>query len=158
VHPAHARIRPEQATFRLECAIAGAGGLARVDAVRGVELALEAGEGLIVRGQEGALVSLVDNVIDNAIKYSPQGGTVNVALTRVDGMVQLCVSDSGPGVPEALRARVFERFFRAPDQVQQGSGLGLAIARAVADGHGGDIAIRAADGGGCLVCARLPAA
>jgi len=132
--------------------------LARLADARGVELALEAGEGLTVRGQEGALVSLVDNVIDNAIKYSPQGGTVNVSLTRVDAMVQLCVSDSGPGVPEALRERVFERFFRAPDQVQQGSGLGLAIARAVADSHGGDIAIRDGETGGCLVCARLPAA
>ena len=132
--------------------------LARLADARGVDLALEAAEGLIVRGQEGALVSLVDNVIDNAIKYSPEGGTVTVALTRVDGMVRLCVSDSGPGVPEALRERVFERFFRAPDQVQQGSGLGLAIARAVVDGHGGDIAIRAAPDGGCLICARLPAA
>jgi two-component system sensor histidine kinase QseC len=132
--------------------------LARLADVRGVELALEAEEGLIVRAQEGALVSLVDNVIDNAIKYSPPGGTVSVTLARADGMVQLCVSDSGPGVPEALRERVFERFFRAPDQVQQGSGLGLAIARAVVDSHGGDIAIRDADTGGCLICARLPAA
>ena len=132
--------------------------LARLADVRGVELVLEAGEDLIVRGEESALVSLIDNVIDNAIKYSPPGGTVSVALARAGGMVQLCVSDSGPGVPEALRERVFERFFRAPDQVQQGSGLGLAIARAVVDRHGGDIAIRAADAGGCLICARLPAA
>ena len=131
--------------------------LSRLADVRGVELALDAGEGFIVRGQEGALVSLVDNVIDNAIKYSPPGGTVSVTLTRADGMVQLCVSDRGPGVPEALRERVFERFFRAPDQVQQGSGLGLAIARAVVDAHGGDIGIRTAPGGGCLICARLPA-
>jgi two-component system sensor histidine kinase QseC len=132
--------------------------LARLADVRGVELALDAEGGLIVRGQEGALVSLVDNVIDNAIKYSPPGGTVNVTLTRAGVMVQLCVGDSGPGVPEALRERVFERFFRAPDQLQQGSGLGLAIARAVVDAHGGDIAIRAAPDGGCLICARLPAA
>jgi two-component system sensor histidine kinase QseC len=132
--------------------------LARLADVRGVELALEAEAGLTVQGQEGALVSLVDNVVDNAIKYSPPGGTVSVPLARADGMVQFSVSDSGPGVPEALRERVFERFFRAPDQVQQGSGLGLAIARAVADRHGGDIAIRAAPAGGCLVCARLPAA
>jgi two-component system sensor histidine kinase QseC len=132
--------------------------LARLADARGVELALDAEGGLIVRGQEGALVSLVDNVIDNAIKYSPPGGTVNVTLTRAGVMVQLCVGDSGPGVPEALRERVFERFFRAPDQLQQGSGLGLAIARAVVDAHGGDIAIRAAPDGGCLICARLPAA
>ena len=132
--------------------------LSRLADVRGVELALEAEGGAVVRGQEGALVSLVDNVIDNAIKYSPPGGTVSVTLARADGVVRLCVSDSGPGVPEALRERVFERFFRAPDQVQQGSGLGLAIARAVVDGHGGDIAIRAAPDGGCLICARLPAA
>jgi two-component system sensor histidine kinase QseC len=132
--------------------------LARLADVRGVELALDARGELAVRGQESALVSLVDNVIDNAIKYSPAGGTVNVTLARADGMVQMCVSDSGPGVPEALRERVFERFFRAPDQVQQGSGLGLAIARTVATAHGGDIAIRDAPGGGCLICARLPAA
>lgn len=125
---------------------------------RRVELALEAGSGLNVLGQEGALVSLVDNVIDNAIKYSPPGGTVSVALTRAASMVRLCVRDGGPGVPAALRERVFERFFRAPDQVQQGSGLGLAIARAVADAHGGAIAIEDAPGGGCLICARLPAA
>jgi two-component system sensor histidine kinase QseC len=73
-------------------------------------------------------------------------------------MAQLCVSDSGPGVPAPLRERVFERFFRAPDQVQQGSGLGLAIARAAADAHGGAIAIGDAPGGGCLIRVRLPAA
>jgi two-component system sensor histidine kinase QseC len=132
--------------------------LARLADARGVELALETAGVSTVLGQAGALVSLVDNVIDNAIKYSPQGGTVSVAVTREGGMVRLCVRDGGPGVPEALRERVFERFFRAPDQVQQGSGLGLAIARAVADAHGGTVAIEDAPGGGCLVCARLPAA
>ncbi|UDF37719.1 UNVERIFIED_ORG: sensor histidine kinase [Shinella sp. XGS7] len=76
---------------------------------------------------------MVDNLIDNAIKYSPQGGTVRVSLQpREDGAL-LTVQDQGPGIPAALRERVFDRFFRAPDQSQSGSGLGLAIVRSVVE-------------------------
>nr|WP_305800569.1 ATP-binding protein [Shinella sp. XGS7] len=103
-------------------------------AARGVELELET-QPLLgpLRAEPGSLVSMVDNLIDNAIKYSPQGGTVRVSLQpREDGAL-LTVQDQGPGIPAALRERVFDRFFRAPDQSQSGSGLGLAIVRSVVE-------------------------
>jgi two-component system sensor histidine kinase QseC len=135
---------------------------------RRVELALELppappdansrAPALDLPGREAALVSLVDNLVDNALKYSPAHGTVTVSLRRDAEWIVFCVGDQGPGVPEPLRERVFERFYRAPDQTQQGSGLGLAICRAVAAAHGGAIVLGEAAGGGCLVTVRLPPA
>ena len=70
----------------------------------------------------------------------------------------LTVADQGPGIPPALRERVFDRFFRNPDQTQSGSGLGLAIVKSVVDRHGGEVVLEEAEGGGLLVTVRLPLA
>jgi two-component system sensor histidine kinase QseC len=122
-----------------------------------VELELGGDSGLQVRGRKEGLVSLVDNLLDNAIKYSPDRGTVHADLRRKDGRVVLRIADQGPGIAPELRERVFDRFFRDPRQTQSGSGLGLAIARAVAEQHGGEIVLDAVDGGaGLLVTVRLP--
>ena len=92
-----------------------------------------------------SLWALVDNLIGNAIKYSPEGGSITVQLTRQpDGGYILSVTDQGPGIPEAMRQRVFERFYRIPGQEQTGSGLGLAIAERAAVRNGASI--RLADG------------
>jgi two-component system, OmpR family, sensor histidine kinase QseC len=103
---------------------------------RGVELELTSQAGLQVAGDSESLTALVDNLVGNAVKYSPPGGTVKVELQGEANAVQLTVTDQGPGIAPELRERVFERFFRAPGQAQSGSGLGLAIAKAVADRHG----------------------
>jgi len=88
-----------------------------------------------VEGHAESLRSLVDNIVGNAIKYSPAFSTVRVLLSaEIDG-IQLNVVDEGPGIPAHLRQRVFDRFYRVADQSQLGSGLGLSIAKAVADSH-----------------------
>lgn len=133
--------------------------LAALDALacrRPVELALESSEPLSVLGEREGLVSLIDNLVDNAIKYSPAHATVSVRLERQGVQAVLQVRDRGPGIAEPWRQRVFDRFFRVPDQSQNGSGLGLAIARTVTDRHGGSIALHDAEGGGLLVSVTLP--
>ncbi len=103
---------------------------------RGVELELTSLAGLQVAGDSESLTALIDNLVGNAVKYSPPSGTVKVELQGEANAVELTVTDQGPGIAAELRERVFERFFRAPGQAQSGSGLGLAIAKAVADRHG----------------------
>ena len=97
--------------------------------------------------------ALVDNLISNAIKYSPENGRIAVLLSsRAGGGCSLSFSDQGPGIAEALRQRVFERFYRIPGQAQSGSGLGLAIAERAAARNGGSIRLDAGpDGRGLLV-------
>jgi two-component system sensor histidine kinase QseC len=87
---------------------------------------------------------MIDNLVGNAIKYSPVGSTVRVRVHHELGAVQLLVIDEGPGIAPELRARVFDRFYRAPGQDQPGSGLGLAIVKTVAEHHGATLEL--ADG------------
>jgi two-component system sensor histidine kinase QseC len=127
-----------------------------------VELELESGQAdratANVRGHAESLRSLVDNIVGNAIKYSPPSGTVRVRLAASPASIQLSVTDEGPGIPIELRQRVFDRFFRVPDQRQAGSGLGLAIAKAVADSHGASLSLTEGEGGcGLRVVLLLPA-
>ena len=123
---------------------------------RGVELELATQAGVQILCQREALISLIDNLVDNAIKYSPLRGTVMVELSMEDGNAVLSVSDQGPGIAPELRARVFDRFFRDPQQTQTGSGLGLSIARAAAEQHGGTITLSGAVGGGLRAGVVLP--
>jgi two-component system sensor histidine kinase QseC len=79
-----------------------------------------------------SLGALVDNLVSNSIKYSPDGGKVQVRLATLDGVTRLSIQDQGPGIEPKYRHRVFERFFRVPGQAESGSGLGLAIAASAA--------------------------
>ena len=138
--------------------LAALSGLAQA---RGVELELQvAAPGVWVRGERESLMSMVDNLVENATKYSPASAVVMVRLLRADGQAVLTVEDQGPGIAPALRTRVFDRFFRDPDQTQTGSGLGLAIVKSVVDKHGGQIELgsRADDGQGLRVTVKLPLA
>jgi two-component system sensor histidine kinase KdpD len=106
------------------------------------------------------VVQLLENLIDNALKYSPPGSAVEVLCRALQGELLLAVRDRGPGVPPALRSRIFEAFERGPaghgDGGTRGAGLGLALCRAVAQAHGGSLRYRArAHGGASLEC-RLP--
>jgi signal transduction histidine kinase len=101
-----------------------------------IELSLVSDPRVDVRGDKESLRLLVDNLVGNAVKYSPPGASVQVCLRRHTDTVQLEVIDQGPGIAAEWRTRVFDRFYRVPGTTQAGSGLGLAIAKAVADQHG----------------------
>ena len=104
-----------------------------------------------------ALSSMAGNLIDNAMRYSSQGSVVSISLERVGAEAVLTVSDSGPGIPEALRDRVFEPYYRVPGAAGVGSGLGLSIVREVIDRLGGSIAIASgAAGAGTTIEVRVP--
>lgn len=87
---------------------------------------------------------LLRNLFDNAVRYTPAGGMISIACGRVAQAVYLSISDTGPGIPEDLREKVFERFFRLPGATASGSGLGLSIVKSIALGH--DAELRLSDG------------
>ncbi|MDH0866684.1 ATP-binding protein [Mitsuaria sp. GD03876] len=125
--------------------------------VRGVALELISQGPQPVFGERESLVSMIDNLVDNAIKYSPQGGEVVVRLSRMAGRAVLSIDDQGPGIAPELRARVFDRFFRSPDQTQSGSGLGLAIVKSVVERHRGQVHLTTPDANpGLRVVVHLP--
>lgn len=100
-----------------------------------------------VIGHPVALREIVTNLVDNAIRYTPHGGIVTTSLRRDDARVVLTVEDNGPGIPEALRERVFERFFRVNDGDSGGSGLGMPIVREFASRVGASVTLRTPDSG-----------
>ena len=95
--------------------------------------------------READLQMLVKNLLDNAIRYTPPGGRVDLAILPADGRATLRVEDSGPGIPEAERDKVFEPFYRVLGSDEEGSGLGLAIVRSIALGVGATVALADAD-------------
>ncbi len=117
---------------------------------------LEADAGL-VHGHAEPLRILLTNLVDNALKYTPEGGTVDVSVRREAGQQLLAVEDSGPGISEGDRARVLDRFYRVPGSTTTGSGLGLAIANAIAQLHGATLELdRSPRLGGLRIGLRLP--
>ncbi|HDT5222085.1 TPA: sensor histidine kinase, partial [Enterobacter roggenkampii] len=123
---------------------------------RKIELEFFAEDDVWIHGVRERLVSLIDNLIENAVKYSPEGGRIQVDVSACDRVVQLRVSDAGPGIPDELQERVFDRFFRDPNQVQSGSGLGLAIVKAVAHQHNSSVNLSTSSEGGLLVTVDFP--
>jgi len=126
-------------------------------------LAAELPEALPLVGDRDLLLQAVANLLDNALKFTPAGGTVRLAAEMRPGMVAISVTDDGPGLPAEDRARAGERFFRADAaRSTPGSGLGLSLVRAVAALHGGDVVLADAHPGaerpGLAVTLRLPAA
>jgi two-component system OmpR family sensor kinase len=116
----------------------------------------------IVSGDAAALSTLVSNLIDNAVRYCPARGRVDVSTARDADRVVLTVRDTGPGIPPAERSRVFDRFYRgahAESGSERGSGLGLAIVKRIAERHGAEIVLgEGIDGTGLGVTVRFPAA
>ena len=127
-------------------------------AERGVDLGLATSEPVTVHGDAASLAILLRNLVDNAVRYTPAGGRVDVAARLQDGAPQLSVSDTGPGIPAEDRERVFDRFYRVPGSGESGSGLGLAIARRIAELHAARIVLEDAPGGGLRASVAFPAA
>ena len=119
---------------------------------KGVRLELLAEEEAVLRGNPGMLRVLLRNLLDNAIKHSPSGTTVQVNIVQGEGVVLLSVSDDGPGIAEAERGKVLERFYRPLGTQASGSGLGLSIVRRIAEVHDATLQLQPSDGGqGLLV-------
>ena len=107
---------------------------------RGVALSSRLGDAVRIRGDRDLLFQAIANLLDNAIKFSPRGGTVAIAARGLENRAEVTVADSGPGVPDALKDRVVERFFRIEaSRNAPGAGLGLSLVAAVAERHGGSL-------------------
>jgi two-component system sensor histidine kinase QseC len=116
-----------------------------------IEMLLEEGQAHQVLGDGAQLALLLRNLLDNAIRYTPTGGFVSVKVSDISG-VNLEVRDTGPGIPEAERKQVLQRFYRIAGSGEEGSGLGLSIVRRIAELHGARLELSDNDTGqGLLV-------
>lgn len=149
IEPVPVRAAAEEAMKTLESR-------AQAAAVR-LELAVD--DAAVVAADRQALVRMMTNLLDNAIKYSPRGGTVRLAAWPEGDAVALVVDDEGPGIAPEHLPRVFERFYKGdPSRASEGVGLGLAIVKHLARAHGGSVAAENRPEGGARFTVRLPAA
>lgn len=126
---------------------------------RGIDLGLgKSVASAEVSGDQESLRTLIANLLENAIRYTPGPGRVDIAVAVEDARISLTVSDSGPGIPEQEREKVFDRFYRRSEFVEPGSGLGLAIVRAIAERHNAGIQLGDSPLGGLQVSVRFPPA
>jgi signal transduction histidine kinase len=127
---------------------------------KGLELRLVGDQRAELVGDRARLAQLVDNLVSNAIKFTPAGGSVEVGVRTVGGNVTIEVSDSGMGISVVEQERLFQRFFRtaaATSQAIPGTGLGLAISKAIVDAHEGTIELESAEGRGTTFRITIPA-
>lgn len=126
-----------------------------------VEVVLEDIDQVMVRGDGDRLKQVMINLISNAIKYTPSGGTVRLALEKVDGRAQIMVQDTGPGIPEDELPHIFKRFYRTEKSrtrtEESGVGLGLSIVYWIVKNHEGDIEVESELGEGTTFRVYLPA-
>ena len=123
---------------------------------RNIELSLDAEPGLKVRGDREALRAMLRNIIDNAVRYTPPGGSVAVRTLTKSERVRVEIIDTGPGIAPEERERIFDRFYRRPGTAAPGTGLGLAIVKAIAERHGAQVLLEDAAGGGLRVTVEFP--
>ena len=127
---------------------------------RGVDLGVTDAAAVIVAAEPEALASLLRNLVDNALRYTPAGGRIDVSVAaEKNGAALLQVFDNGPGIPADQRERVFDRFYRLPESPAGGSGLGLSVVQLIAQRHGAKVMLgEGIDGRGLGVTVRFPAA
>ena len=124
---------------------------ARIASARSIDFRVSTKDQVIVSGDLASLTALIRNILDNAMRYAPVGGIVTFQVNHQHSTPQIRISDSGPGIPAAIREKVFSRFFRAdhaPDDT--GTGLGLAIAKRAAERLGADVQLEDGPGGAGL--------
>lgn len=125
---------------------------------KNTELILSKSDGGTIEGNPRLIEVLIRNLIDNAIRYTPENGTVKVGVKKQGSRIQLCVEDNGPGIPEAIRGHVFQRFYRGVETAHKntGSGLGLSIVERIAALHGATIELSPSASGGLRVTVAFP--
>jgi two-component system OmpR family sensor kinase len=122
-----------------------------------IDLGLARDDPACLTGDVDSLRILFDNLLENAIRYTPEGGTVDVQITSTAAAIQVEVSDTGPGIPPAERSRVFDRFYRREGTDTPGSGLGLAIVKTIAERHRAQVTLHDRDDGhGLVICLTFP--
>ena len=157
-----ARSDPQEAVGQVEAidlsavAVEGVADCHALAVTRQVELNLESSPTVRIAGEEESIRILIRNLVDNAVRYTPSGGRVQVRCAQTSGGALLEVRDTGPGIPAADRERVFDRFYRHAQGHESGSGLGLAIVKAIAERHRAQIDLADAPGGGLQVSVRFP--
>jgi PAS domain S-box-containing protein len=125
----------------------------------GIELQAHVEPTPIMVGDRSRLGQLLDNLISNALKFTPDGGSVDVWVSSLDGQVVMEVRDTGMGIPPAEQADLFDRFFRSSEATERaipGTGLGLTIVKAIVERHRGSIEVESASGEGTTMRVRLP--
>ena len=139
----------ESSSIRLdEVARSAVGDFALQAAERGLDLGLEQADEVTLCGHADALRILINNLIDNALRYTPPPGQIDVCVQRTAEGIALQVNDSGPGIPEDELPRVRDRFYRVAGTETQGSGLGLAIVQQIATAHGATLELTNRSEGG----------
>jgi PAS domain S-box-containing protein len=126
---------------------------------KGITLTLATGPVPVLAGDHGRIGQLLDNLVSNAVKFTPADGRVDVRVRALKGRAVLEVRDSGIGIPKGETKFLFQRFYRtstATQQAIQGTGLGLAICKAIAEAHGGTITVESEEGVGTTFQVRLP--
>jgi two-component system OmpR family sensor kinase len=124
-----------------------------------IDLGISESQPVAVLGDPDALHTLLRNLVDNAVRYTPPGGQVDLAVQQNAGSAVLKVVDTGPGIPPEDRSRVFDRFYRRPGSSPPGSGLGLAIVKSIAEAHMATVTLGSGPTGtGLAVTVTFPAA
>ncbi|WP_420473710.1 ATP-binding protein [Noviherbaspirillum sp. ST9] len=123
--------------------------------IKRIDMSLDAPDTVLLNLEPASARVLVRNLLDNAVRYTPPGGTVEASITRDTEAVTLAVDDSGPGIPEHERERVFDRFYRIEGNDAPGSGLGLSVVRNVAQRHGAVVQLGKSRLGGLRVTVRF---
>jgi signal transduction histidine kinase len=113
----------------------------------------------LVNGDQTAVIQVLTNLLDNAFNYTPAGGEIHIKAEAKRNYVYISVKDTGIGISEENQAKIFDRFFRAEDQIVQqvrGTGLGLAIVRALVEMHGGELKVKSSPNAGSTFTFNLP--
>ncbi|MDP3669412.1 MAG: ATP-binding protein [Telluria sp.] len=148
----------EQQVDLAEVARRAVGDMVAAAQAKKVDLGVYHADPALVKGQGDALTILARNLVDNAIKYTPAGGRVDLEVRAGGDGATLRVEDSGPGIPAEERERVFDRFYRIAGSEASGSGLGLAIIKAIAERHGATLTLGQSERlGGLSATVRFPA-
>jgi heavy metal sensor kinase len=128
---------------------------------KGIKVTSDAKQRVMVEGDRARLKQVVVNLLDNAIKYTPEKGEINLRVTTADGQAVLEVSDNGIGIPQDALPHVFDRFFRvdkARTRDPGGAGLGLSIVKSICTAHGAQVEVESQNGSGSCFRVKLPLA
>jgi signal transduction histidine kinase len=124
---------------------------------KGLTVTSDVDAGVAVMGDRVRLEQVAANLMDNAVKYTPGGGTVTIRVAAEPGYGAMSVTDSGPGIPADELPHVWERLFRGDkSRAERGQGLGLSLVKAIVEAHGGSVEVASQPGQGAAFTARIP--